>query len=210
MRSSLYSDAQHTAQLSADSFQPASLPATVYLRHHPTRELPLTHTGGLARDIAIVFSQNARPAYPVRPITGYDAIADSAILFSLFHDVRSFWQASHDTFECNQGHGVGWKGPQEAWNKASPVPLESVLSVNSLRSVSPARKASIRPQWVGHDALLHHIAWVRCDPEDLRRQSTRPEVDCRRGQICVVLQHSCEDIVRPPPEAEECAEEERC
>ncbi|KAG9679990.1 carrier protein YMC2, partial [Aureobasidium melanogenum] len=76
------------------------------------------------------------------------------------------------------------------------------------RHISPARELSIR-QIIRHDALLDDIRRITCQPEDLRRQSSSPEVDGRCRHCSVLLEPSRKQIIRTPPEEKEGTEYQR-
>lgn len=65
-------------------------------------------------------------------------------------------------------------------------------------------------QVIGHDALLHNVAWVTGDPKHLRAQPTGPEVDRWGGESGVGCEIAREDCIRAPPEEEERPKEDGC
>lgn len=117
-------------------------------------------------------------------------------------------QRPHHALKGYQSHSICRKRSQKAGHETPPIASPSTFSVHSFSCVSPPRKPAFRAERVRHDSLLHDIARVRCDPEDLCGETTGPEVDGWGRQVGVVLEGACEDIIGAPPEAEEGAEEE--
>lgn len=124
------------------------------------------------------------------------------------------WQRSHDAFERHQCHGIRRERSQKTRHEASPISPRATLSIHGLRSLPPTLKprravVELPAHGIRHDALLHDIAGVACEPEDLGAQAAGPEVDGGRGQARALAQQARQDVVGPPPEEEEGAEEER-
>lgn len=88
--------------------------------------------------------------------------------------------------------------------KKAPPPIAPPpgLPVYNPRGSPPIPKLSLF-QVIGHDALLHDVAWVTGDPKHLCAQATGPEVDCWGGKSGVGYEIAREDFIRAPPEEEE-------
>src|SRR5262249_28217138 len=124
------------------------------------------------------------------------------------------WQGSHRTLKSHQGHGIGREGSEETRHKASPVAPPAPLAIHGDGGVLPAREASLAvgdgtAHGIGHEPLLDDVGRVGHDPEALGGQAAGPEVDGGRGHARVRLQPAREDVVRPPPEEEVGAEDDR-
>lgn len=123
-------------------------------------------------------------------------------------------QRPHQTLKNNQRHGIRRKRPQEARQKASPVPLPSSLPIHVHGSLPPPVVLSCAvpqpaAQRIRHYALLDEVDGVAGEPKDLRREPARPKVDGRVAEGRVLVHEAREEVVRGPPEEEEAAEEER-
>lgn len=128
--------------------------------------------------------------------------------------VSDSWQRPHHAFKNNQRHRIRRECAQEAGHESPPVSLPPALAINRPSSLLPPLEFALSvfkgtAHRVRHEALLHHVRGVRREPEDLRRQTARPEVDRGRRHVGGVLHPARQDVVGSPPEEEERAEEDR-
>src|SRR5262249_27560751 len=101
----------------------------------------------------------------------------------------------------NQCTRICRESPQKAWQEASPIRLPSTFSPYRSCRISPRPKFPIL-QIICHDPLLHNVCRISRQPKTLCTQSTRPKIDRRCAQVCIVPKPLRENIIRAPPDKE--------
>ena len=119
-------------------------------------------------------------------------------------------QGPHHPLKAKQRHRIRRKRPQETRHKPPPIPPppDPAIAVHRHSRLPPraeARRAvpERRAQRIRHDPLLDHVARVGGQPEDLRREPARPEVDGGLTERGAGAEQAREDVVGAPPEEEE-------